>query len=99
MPMEVNLPLDELMAVDGVGLACGILKHLLERNEPPKVIAATHLHEILENDFLPMGPRLQLGHMEVQLSEESRNTEDQITYLYKSVSRYGGIQKVTDGIG
>ncbi|PLB34650.1 MutS family protein MSH5 [Aspergillus candidus] len=68
---------------DGIGLACGILRHLLDREEPPKVIAATHFHEILENGFLTPGPRLQLGHMEVQVCEEPHEGEDQMTYLYK----------------
>jgi DNA mismatch repair protein MSH5 len=70
-------------AIDGVGLACGIFNYLLQCEEPPKVIASTHLHEILENGFLELGPRLQLGHMEVKISEDSQNAEDQITYLYK----------------
>ena len=69
--------------MDGIGLACGILKHLLNREKPPKVIAATHFHEILENRFLTPGPRLQLGHMEVQVGEEPHEGEDQMTYLYK----------------
>ena len=69
---------------DGIGLACGILEHLLNLTETPKVIAATHFHEIFENGFLAPRPRLQLGHMEVRVSEESRDVEDQITYLYKS---------------
>ncbi|CAL5870624.1 uncharacterized protein PFLUO_LOCUS4863 [Penicillium psychrofluorescens] len=67
---------------DGIGLACGILEHLLSRNDPPKVIAATHFHEIFENNFLVSHPRLQLGHMEVQVCEDSKVVEDQITYLY-----------------
>ena len=70
--------------IDGIGLACGILEHLLNLTETPKVIAATHFHEIFENGFLAPRPRLQLGHMEVRVSEESRDVEDQITYLYKS---------------
>lgn len=68
---------------DGIGLACGILEHLLNLPEAPKVIAATHFHEIFENGFLRPRPRLQLGHMEVQVSDESQGAEDQITYLYK----------------
>ena len=50
------------------------------------MIAATHFHEIFENDFLPLRSGLQLGHMEVKVSEESQKIEDQVTYLYKSVS-------------
>ena len=73
------------MHLDGIGLACGVLEHLLNINDPPKVIAATHFHEIFENDFLPIRPGLQLGHMEVKLCEESPQVEDQVTYLYKFV--------------
>jgi DNA mismatch repair protein MSH5 len=70
---------------DGIGLACGILEHLLNIEDAPKVIAATHFHEIFENDFLAPRPRLQLGHMEVKISEEFQEVEDQVTYLYKFV--------------
>lgn len=54
--------------------------------DAPKVIAATHFHEIFENSFLAPRPRLQLGHMEVKVSEESQEVEDQVTYLYKYFS-------------
>ncbi|KAG2415426.1 hypothetical protein HFD88_006617 [Aspergillus terreus] len=88
---------------DGVGLACGILNYLLQCEEAPKVIASTHLHEILENGFLQLGPRLQLGHMEVKISEESQNAEDQITYLYNfrlgpSTKSFGTICAAMNGI-
>ncbi|KAE8325500.1 DNA mismatch repair protein Msh5 [Aspergillus sergii] len=88
---------------DGIGLICGILKHLLIVENAPKVIAATHFHEILENEFLKPGPRLLLGHMEVQVCEESYNAEDQITYLYnfhlgRSDKSYGPICAALNGI-
>jgi DNA mismatch repair protein MSH5 len=73
----------QLIHADGIGLACGVLEHLLSLEDPPKVIAATHFHEIFENDFLPLRPGLQLGHMEVKVCEESQQVEDQVTYLYK----------------
>lgn len=39
---------------DGAGLACGIFEYLLGLgDERPKVLAATHFHEIFENGFLP----------------------------------------------
>lgn len=53
--------------------------------DAPKVIAATHFHEIFENGFLDQHLRLQLGHMEVKVCEELQNVEDQVTYLYKFV--------------
>jgi DNA mismatch repair protein MSH5 len=74
-----------LMHSDGIGLACGVLEHLLNIEDAPKVIAATHFYEIFENGFLEPRPRLQLGHMEVKVCEESKEVEDQVTYLYKFV--------------
>ncbi|KAJ5987399.1 hypothetical protein N7451_011764 [Penicillium sp. IBT 35674x] len=70
---------------DGIGLACGVFEHLLGLEESPKVLAATHYHEIFENDFLASRSKLQLGHMEVKVCEESQQVEDQVTYLYKFV--------------
>lgn len=78
----------KLTHLDGIGLACGVLEHLLNLEDPPKVIAATHFHEIFENDFLPLRPGLQLGHMQVKLCEKSQQVEDQVTYLYKFVPMF-----------
>lgn len=75
----------QLICLDGIGLACGILDHLLSIEDAPKVIAATHFHEIFENGFLDPHPRVQLGHMEVKVCEELQNVEDRVTYLYKFV--------------
>ncbi|CAG8943853.1 unnamed protein product [Penicillium salamii] len=75
--------LDILTFQDGIGLACGIFEYFLSREHPAKVIAATHFHEIFENNFLARRPQLQLGHMQVQVSEETQQAEDQVTYLYK----------------
>lgn len=70
--------------VDGAGLACGVFEHLLSLGDGrPKVLAATHFHEIFENGFLQLRPDLRYGHMEVRLDEKTENTEDQISYLYK----------------
>lgn len=76
----------KLINIDGIGLACGVFEHLLGLEDSPKVLAATHYHEIFENDFLALRPKLQLGHMEVKVCEESQQVEDQVTYLYKFVS-------------
>lgn len=75
---------NNVQLADGIGLACGVLEYLLSLENAPKVIAATHFHEIFENGFLEPRPRLQLGHMEVQVCEGSQDVENQITYLYKS---------------
>ena len=68
---------------DGAGLACGVLEHFLGLGKArPKVLAATHFHEIFENGFLAARPHLAFGFMEVRLEEDAHKVEDQITYLY-----------------
>jgi len=65
-------------------LACGVFEHFLSLgDERPKVLGATHFHEIFENGFLRKRPELVFGHMEVRVDEEKENLEDQVTYLYK----------------
>ena len=49
----------------------------------PKILAATHFHEIFENGFLQNRPSLSYGYMEVRLDREAEDLEDQVTYLYK----------------
>ncbi|RAH61060.1 DNA mismatch repair protein Msh5 [Aspergillus piperis CBS 112811] len=88
---------------DGIGLACGVLEHLLNREDAPKVIAATHFHEILANGYLKPRPQLQLGHMEVRVHEEPGEAENQITYLYnfrlgRSDQSFGTICAAMNGI-
>ena len=42
-----------LRLLDGAGLFCGVLKHLLDRGpDCPKVLAATHFYEIFKPKFL-----------------------------------------------
>ncbi|KAJ5752620.1 DNA mismatch repair protein MutS core [Penicillium odoratum] len=88
---------------DGIGLACGVFEHFLGLDDSPKVLAATHYHEIFENDFLAPRPKLQLGHMEVKVCEDSQEVEDQVTYLYnfregRSNKSFGTICAAINGI-
>ena len=40
------------MGLDGAGLFCGVLKHFLDRGlDCPKVLAATHFHEVFRTDL------------------------------------------------
>lgn len=72
------------LAADGAGLACGVFEHFLELgDEMPKVLGATHFHEVFENGFLQPRPGLQYGRMEVRIDGEAAEMENQITYLYK----------------
>ncbi|OOG00980.1 hypothetical protein ASPCADRAFT_511811 [Aspergillus carbonarius ITEM 5010] len=88
---------------DGIGLACGVLEHLLSLENAPKVIAATHFHEILGNGFLKPRPQLQLGHMEVRMREDPTEAENQIIYLYnfrlgRSNQSFGTVCAAMNGI-
>ena len=70
--------------LDGAGLACGVFEYFLGLGDNrPKVLGATHFHEIFENGFLKLRPSLTSGFMEVRLDEKAKEVEDQITYLYK----------------
>lgn len=49
----------------------------------PKVLGATHFHEIFENGFLQPRTSLAYGHMEVRIDRGAEDLEDQVLYLYK----------------
>lgn len=74
-------------ANDGAALVTALLDHFLSLGEEaPKLLAATHFHEIFENNFLPASPRLAFAHMDVRIDLETEIVEDQVTYLYRLTS-------------
>jgi DNA mismatch repair protein MSH5 len=89
---------------DGAGLACGVLEHLLSLdNLCPKVVAATHFHEIFESGFLRPSAQLMFANMEVRVDPEAAEIDNQITYLYnlrlgRSVSSFGTLCAAMNGI-
>lgn len=89
---------------DGAGLAAGVFEHFLQRGtECPKVLGATHFHEIFEAGFLRPRPTLGFAHMEVRVDAEASEVEDQITYLYnycqeRSTSSFGTHCAAMNGI-
>jgi DNA mismatch repair protein MSH5 len=91
-------------AVDGAGLACGTFEYYLGLDkQQPKVIGATHFHEIFENDFLPPRSKLSFGHMEVCIDKQATLVEDQVAYLYnfvpgRSTSSFGTTCAAMNGI-
>lgn len=73
--------------MDGAGLLTALLDHFLHLGEgAPKVLVATHFHEIFEQRFLPESSRLFFAHMEVHVDLEAENAEDQVTYLFRLTS-------------
>lgn len=62
---------------DGAGLAAGVFEGLLRRGtECPKVLGATHFHEIFEAGFLPERKELEFAHMEVRIDHNDRCTDN-----------------------
>jgi DNA mismatch repair protein MSH5 len=61
---------DLAIAADGAGLLCGVLKHLLNRGpECPKVLAATHFHDVFREDLLdPDMATISFQHMQVMFT-------------------------------
>lgn len=84
--------------LDGAGLFCAVIKHLLGRGEDcPKVLVATHFHDVFKPDLLdPTTPHISFLHMQIMFSSTSdtdmeANTDsthpvasrEKITYLYR----------------
>lgn len=91
-------------SMDGAGLVTALLDHFLNLgDETPKVLAATHFHEIFEHDFLRDFDRLALAHLDVRIDLEAENSDDQVTYLFKlalgrSASSFGGRCAAMNGV-
>jgi DNA mismatch repair protein MSH5 len=91
-------------SLDGAGLAAGVFEYFLSLGEyAPKVLAATHFHEIFENDLFVERPQLAFGHMEVYVNPEMDARQDQLTYLYNftpglSMSSFGTMCARLNGI-
>ena len=89
---------------DGAGLAAGVFEHLLQRGpDCPKVLGATHFHEIFESGFLQPRPSLGFAHMEVRVDTDASEVDNQITYLYnyrpeRSTSSFGTCCAAMNGI-
>lgn len=91
-------------STDGAGLACGVFEYFLGLgSRRPKVLGATHFHEIFENGFLSPRPELAFGHMEVHVNKLAELAGDQVTYLYnfvlgRSTSSFGTTCAAMNGI-
>ncbi|KAH7885327.1 DNA mismatch repair protein MutS [Phlebopus sp. FC_14] len=85
------------VAADGAGLFCGVLKHLLTRGtDCPKVLAASHFHEVFRKDLLePHKLPITFLHMQVLFTSSEGNVLD--TMFPTSDSQSGiGRRSVSD---
>ncbi|KAF7365135.1 MutS 5 [Mycena venus] len=59
--------------LDGAGLFCGVLKHFLNRGQNcPKVLAATHFHDVFREDLLdPHAVPITFLHMQVMFTSSN----------------------------
>lgn len=91
-------------SLDGAGLVTAVLDHFTSLGpERPKVLAATHFHEIFEGQFLEETSELAFGHMDVRLDFDAPTTEDQVTYLFqlkpgRSIASFGSRCAAMNGI-
>lgn len=95
---------------DGAGLAAGVLQHLLELGSNcPKVLAATHFHEIFELGLFEDEAGLAMLHMEVRVDKRSVSDRssgepaEEVTYLYqlqegRSTLSYGAQCAAMNGV-
>ena len=66
------------MLLDGAGLFCGVIQHLLRfpnddgihSTGTPKVLAATHYHEVFTTGLLDVSLPIRFVHMEAMLTSE-----------------------------
>ncbi|KAI1214055.1 muts domain V-domain-containing protein [Annulohypoxylon truncatum] len=90
--------------LDGAGLVAAVLDHFTSLGpDRPKVLAATHFHEIFEGQFLTETPKLAFGHMDVRLDFDAPTMEDQVTYLFqlksgRSIASFGSRCAAMNGI-
>ncbi|KAI0140145.1 muts domain V-domain-containing protein [Hypoxylon sp. NC0597] len=91
-------------SLDGAGLVTAVLDHFTSLGlERPKVLAATHFHEIFEGQFLVETPELAFAHMNVRLDFDAPIMEDQVTYLFqltpgRSIASFGSRCAAMNGI-
>ncbi|KAI1154751.1 muts domain V-domain-containing protein [Nemania diffusa] len=89
---------------DGAGLITATINHFTNLGpERPKLLVATHFHEILDGDFLAESAELAFAHMEVHIDLDAPTEQDQVTYLYqfapgRSISSFGSRCAAMNGV-
>ncbi|KAH7031595.1 muts domain V-domain-containing protein [Microdochium trichocladiopsis] len=85
-------------SLDGIGLMTALLDHFTSLGEQrPKVLAATHFHEIFDSDFLHGHSNLALAHMDIHLDLHADISEEQLV-PGRSTSSFGSRCAALNGI-
>lgn len=91
-------------ADDGAGLLAATLDHFLTvETGAPRLLLATHFHQLFEADYLIDYQNLGVAHMEVRTDLEAGQPDRQITYLFNlkpghSSSSFGGRCAALNGV-
>lgn len=89
---------------DGAGLLAALLDQYLSLGRDcPRLLAATHFHEIFEGMYLEHHGGLRIAHMNVRLDWEAHHMDEQVTYLFSleyghSTSSFGGRCAALNGV-
>ncbi|KAM0339469.1 hypothetical protein ACHAPU_010916 [Fusarium lateritium] len=89
---------------DGAGLLAALLDQYLSLGRDcPRLLAATHFHEIFEGMYLEHHDGLCIAHMNVRLDWETSLSDEQVTYLFSleyghSASSFGGRCAALNGV-
>lgn len=71
---------------DGIALMAALIDNLASRRgEAPRVLAATHHHELFEPGVLKMGSNIALAHMDARIDVENKRSGDELVFLYALV--------------
>jgi len=59
--------------IDGAGLSCGVLRHLLNRgSDCPKVLVATHFHDVFQEEIIdPENTPVTFCHMQAMFTSRA----------------------------
>ncbi|KAG8675491.1 hypothetical protein FPOAC1_001470 [Fusarium poae] len=89
---------------DGAALLAALLDHYLSLgSDCPRLLAATHFHEVFENSYLEHHSSFRIAHMNVRLEREASLVDDQVIYLFNleyghNASSYGGRCAALNGV-
>ncbi|EFQ28701.1 MutS domain V [Colletotrichum graminicola M1.001] len=91
-------------ADDESGLMTALIDHFTTlSSQTPKILIATHCHEIFEGGYLKGRPEMFLAQMDVRLDLEAEHMEDQVVFLYelvpgRSMSSFGSRCAALNGV-
>lgn len=72
---------------DGAGLLAAMLNHFLSLGKKgPRLLIATHFHEVFEGGYIDDPSGLRLAHMDVKAAPAAGQSQKRFAYLYKFAS-------------